>query len=79
GVVTSPDVIPPGFSLWDVYAAKRIYRGLEFFGTVDNFTDSRDPNVGKLAATGAPLPIYRPELGRTFRVGMRFTWTQDRR
>jgi len=71
GVVTLP-VIPLGFSLWDFYAAKRIYRGLEFFSAVDNFTDSRDPNVGKLAASGAPLPIYRPELSRTFR----FTFTQ---
>jgi hypothetical protein len=49
------------------------YRGLEFFGAVYNFTDSRDPNVGTL------LPIFRPELGRTFRVGMRFTWAQERR
>jgi outer membrane receptor for ferrienterochelin and colicins len=64
---------PPGFSLWDFYAAKRVYRGLEFFGAVDNFTDSRDPNMG------TPLPIFRPELGRTFRVGMRFTWAQERR
>jgi hypothetical protein len=47
---------PPGFSLWDFYAAKRIYHGLEFFGAIDNFTDSRDPNVG------TPLPIFRPEL-----------------
>jgi outer membrane receptor for ferrienterochelin and colicins len=72
GAVTLP-VIPQGFSLWDFYAAKRIYRGLEFFGAVDNFTDSRDPNVG------APLPIFRPELGRTFRIGMRFAWAQERR
>jgi outer membrane receptor for ferrienterochelin and colicins len=73
------DVIPPGFSLWDFYAAKRIYRGLELFGAVDNFTDNRDPNVGKFAPNGAPLPIYRAELGRTFRVGMRFSWMKERR
>ncbi|MGH9832716.1 MAG: TonB-dependent receptor [Blastocatellia bacterium] len=79
GAVTSPDVIPPGFRLWDFYAAKRIYRGMEFFGAVDNFTDSRDPNTGKLAVNGTPLPIYRPELGRTFRVGLRWTWAQERR
>jgi outer membrane receptor for ferrienterochelin and colicins len=72
GVLT-PAVIPQGFSLWDFYAAKRIYRGLEFFGAVDNFTDSRDPNVN------TSLPIFRPEVGRAFRVGMRFTWTQERR
>jgi outer membrane receptor for ferrienterochelin and colicins len=79
GTATTPDVIAPGFSLWDFYGAKRIYRGLEFFGAVDNFTDSRDPNAGKLSATGTPLSIYRVELGRTFRVGMRFTWAGERR
>lgn len=79
GVVTAPDVISPGFSLWDFYAAKRIHRGWEFFGAIDNFADSRDPNVGQLSATGAPLPIYRSELGRTFRIGMRFNWAGERK
>ncbi len=75
----TPAVIPPGFSLWDFYAAKRVYRGLEFFGAVDNFTDSRDPNTGRVNANGTALPIYRPELGRAFRVGLRFAWAQERR
>jgi outer membrane receptor for ferrienterochelin and colicins len=79
GTATSPaDVVGSGFSLWDFYGAKRIYHGLEFFGAVDNFTDNRDPNTGRLGATGTPLPIYRAELGRTFRVGMRLTWAGDR-
>ncbi|MDX2044689.1 MAG: TonB-dependent receptor [Acidobacteriota bacterium] len=78
-VTVTPDVIPPGFALWDFYLAKRIHRGLEFFGSLDNLTNSRDPNVGKLNATGAPLPIYRTELGRTFRVGLRFSWTGERK
>jgi outer membrane receptor for ferrienterochelin and colicins len=78
-VTTTPDVIPPGFSLWDFYAAKRIHRGLELFGAVDNFADSRDPNLNKFGTTGAPLPIYRTELGRTFRVGVRFTWAQEKK
>jgi outer membrane receptor for ferrienterochelin and colicins len=79
GVVTSPDVIPPGFSLWDFYTAKRIRRGIEVFGAVDNFADSRDPNAGKTGAGGAPLPIYRTEIGRTFRVGIRFEWAHEGR
>ena len=78
-VTVTPDVIPPGLMYWDFYLAKRIHRGLEFFGSVDNFTDSRDPNIGQFNATGAPLAIYRTELGRTFRVGMRFTWAGERR
>jgi outer membrane receptor for ferrienterochelin and colicins len=77
GTSTAPEVTPPGFSLWDFYGAKRIYRGLELFGAVDNFTNSRDPNAGRLSATGTPLSIYRAELGRTFRVGMRFTWAGE--
>jgi outer membrane receptor for ferrienterochelin and colicins len=76
---TAPDVVAPGFALWDVYAAKRIYRGFEAFGAVDNFTNSRDPNSGLIGATGMPLPIFRSEYGRTFRVGMRFTWSQEKR
>lgn len=79
GTPPALDVIPPGFSQWDFYAAKRISRGLEFFGAVDNLANSRDPNVGKLSATGTPLAIYRTELGRTFRVGMRFTWAGERK
>jgi hypothetical protein len=43
------------------------------FGAVDNFTDSRDPNVN------TSLPIFRPELARAFPVGMRFIWAQERR
>lgn len=83
-VTVTPDVIPQGFALWDFYAAKRIWRGLELFGAVDNLTDSQDPNLNRFgppSATGAPpspLPIYRPELGRTYRLGMRFNWASER-
>jgi outer membrane receptor for ferrienterochelin and colicins len=84
-VTVTPDVIPPGFALWDFYAAKRLWRGLELFGAVDNLTDSQDPNLGRFSppsAPGAPLsplPIYRPELGRTYRLGLRFTWAAERK
>jgi len=78
-VTATPDIIPPGFALWDFYGAKRIHRGLELFGAVDNFADSRDPNLNLFTATGAPLPIYRSELGRTFRIGMRLTWAGEKK
>ena len=72
------DTTTPGFAMWDFYAAQRLFRRerstLELFGAVDNFTDSRDPNTGLLSATGAPLPIYRAEAGRAFRLGMRYTF-----
>jgi outer membrane receptor protein involved in Fe transport len=71
--VFTPDVVPPGFALWDFYAAKRLHRNLEAFGAIDNFTNSRDPNFG------SPLPIYRPEVGRTFRLGLRWSWAREKR
>jgi outer membrane receptor for ferrienterochelin and colicins len=81
GVVTN--TVAPKFALWDFYIAKKLYRGLEVFTAVDNFTDSQDPNTGRFlpatspTANPSPAPIYRPEVGRTFRVGMR--WNFDRR
>lgn len=58
------------FALWDVSATGRLTRGLSVTAAVLNLTDSVDPNTGQTAATGAPLPIYRPEYGRVFRVGL---------
>jgi outer membrane receptor for ferrienterochelin and colicins len=74
----TPNVVAPKFALWDVYAAKTLPNGVELFGAVDNLANSRDPNSGRFAANGSPLPIYRPEFGRTFRIGVRFTWARER-
>ena len=71
------ETIAPGFPMWDVYAAKRIARGFEGFGTVDNLFDNRDPNTGKLSATNTPLSLSRFEVGRTFRVGIRWSFNRD--
>jgi outer membrane receptor for ferrienterochelin and colicins len=75
----STETVAPRFALWDVYAAKSLRNGLEVFGAVDNLTDSQDPNTGLLGANGAPLPIFRPEAGRTFRLGLRWMWARERR
>lgn len=74
----TPNVVAPKFALWDFHLAKTLPGGVEIFGAVDNFTDSRDPNASRVAANGSPLPIYRPEVGRTFRIGIRFTWSHER-
>ncbi len=68
---TAADTVAPAFQLWDAYVAQRIRRGLEAFAAVDNLADSQDPNTGRLNASGRPLPVYRPEVGRTFRLGVR--------
>ncbi len=80
----SVDVVGKQFALWDLYVAKRLYKGLEVFGAVDNFGDSKDPNTDVLlpptppATMPTPAPIYRPDVGRTVRIGIRFNWSQGR-
>ena len=67
---TNAETIAAPFQLWDIYGAKKLPKGFELFGTVDNLFHSKDIN------SGTALPIYRPEAGRTFRIGVR--WTLDR-
>lgn len=76
GVITG-ETIGRYFALWDVYAAKSIYRGLELFGSVDNFLNSQDKRTGQLQpGTTTPYALYRFDQGRTFRLGVR--WSFDR-
>jgi outer membrane receptor for ferrienterochelin and colicins len=74
---TTPAATAPRFALWDAYAAKRLLKGIEFFGAVDNLADNQDPNTGVLLPNGTPAPIYRPDVGRTVRVGLKLAF--DRR
>ena len=69
------DTLAPGYAIWDAYASQRIVRGLNAFVAVDNLADSQDPNLGKLPA-GTPQAIYRPDVGRTVRGGIRWSWAR---
>ena len=68
------DTVAPRFALWDAFLSQRIARGLSAFLTVDNLADSQDPNTGVLLPGGVPAPIYRPEAGRTARVGVQWAF-----
>jgi outer membrane receptor for ferrienterochelin and colicins len=70
------DTLAPGYAIWDAYASQRILRGLNAFVAIDNLADNQDPNLGKLSATGTPLAIYRPDVGRAFRAGVRWSWAR---
>lgn len=73
------ETISPGFQLWDLYAAKSLVKRLEVYGSIDNLFDNQDPNTGRFAANGStPLPILRTEIGRSFRIGLRWTFGNDR-
>lgn len=69
------DTIAPRFALWDAFVSQRIRGGLSAFVTVDNLADSQDPNTEVLLPTGAPAAIYRPEAGRTARVGVQWSFS----
>jgi outer membrane receptor for ferrienterochelin and colicins len=67
------------FQLFDLYGSKDIYKSFQIYGSVDNIFNSQDPNTGKASPTNplVPLTIDRADMGRTFRVGIR--WSFDRK
>jgi outer membrane receptor for ferrienterochelin and colicins len=71
------DTIAPRFALWDAFISQRLGRGLSVLLSVDNIADSQDPNTGVMTAAGTPANIYRPEAGRTARIGVQ--WSFDAR
>lgn len=75
-VAGTSNIYAPGFALWDLTVSKTVIRTAEVFGAVNNLTNSQDPNTGVLSPTGAALPIYRPEIGRTAQLGVRWTWSK---
>jgi outer membrane receptor protein involved in Fe transport len=58
-----------------VFVSQRIGRGLSAFLNIENLTDSQDPNTGVLLPTGAAAAIYRPDAGRTARVGVQWSFS----
>lgn len=75
-VAGTSNIYAPGFALWDLTVSKTVIRVVDAFAAVNNLTNSRDPNAGLVSATGAALPIYRPEIGRTFQLGLRWYWNK---
>lgn len=71
--------VAPSFTLWDVYGAKTFKKNYEVFASIDNLFDNQDGNVGRVdAVTGQPLPLYRLDAGRMFRIGMRVSFGRER-
>jgi outer membrane receptor for ferrienterochelin and colicin len=69
------DTVAPRFSLWDAFVSQRLGRRLSAYLTLDNLLENQDPNTGVLLPTGAPAAIYRPEAGRTARVGVQWAFS----
>ena len=71
---TTQDTVAPRFALWDAFVSQRIGHGLSAFVAVDNLADSQDPNTGVVLPDGAPAALYRPDAGRTARVGVQWSF-----
>ncbi|HTV56429.1 MAG TPA: TonB-dependent receptor, partial [Terriglobia bacterium] len=63
-----------GYGIWSLYGSKRLRRGASFYVAIDNLFNSRDP-----ALHDNPPTYNRPDYGRTFRVGIRYTFSRGER
>jgi outer membrane receptor for ferrienterochelin and colicins len=67
------------FQTVDSYMAKTIRNGFEVFGTVENLFDVKDRNFGKLRPDSTePYAIVRPDAGRMFRLGIRYSFARGK-
>lgn len=63
-----------GYQIWDLYASKRLPAGIQAFGAIDNLANSTDRKLNN------PVPSFdRPDYGRTFRIGLRDSFTRETR
>jgi outer membrane receptor for ferrienterochelin and colicins len=69
------DTLAPRFAVWDGFMSQRIGRRLSAFLNVENLLNSQDPNTGVLLPAGTPAAIYRPEAGRTARIGIQWSFS----
>jgi outer membrane receptor for ferrienterochelin and colicins len=60
------------YALWNLYASKDIARGLQAYGSIDDLADSRDSLLAQ-----NPPSYDRTDYGRTFRIGMRYTFPHE--
>jgi outer membrane receptor for ferrienterochelin and colicins len=61
------------YRIWDLYGSKRLRFGTTVYGAIDNLFESTDRKLRQ------PTPAFdRPDYGRTFRVGLRYSFTRER-
>jgi outer membrane receptor for ferrienterochelin and colicins len=61
-----------GYQIWNLYASKKLGRGIRAFGAIDNLANSRDQKLSE------PQPSFdRPDYGRTFRIGVNYTFPRE--
>lgn len=66
------DLHEKAYAIWNCYASKDIAHGLQAYGAIENLANSRD----SLLAQNPPT-YDRTDYGRTFRIGMRYTFPHE--
>jgi outer membrane receptor for ferrienterochelin and colicins len=60
-----------GYQIWNLYASQAVGHGARLFAAIDNLGDSRDRKLTLHQPT-----FDRPDYGRTFRLGLRYTFAE---
>lgn len=70
----------PAYQLFDLYGSKKLWKGFDVFATIDNLFNDKDPRTGlpSLTNPNSPLGVDRAEVGRTFRVGLRWEFQRGK-
>ncbi len=71
-ITPSPVRHEEAYAMWNLYASKDIVRGIQAYGAIENLGDSRDSLL-----TQNPPTYDRTDYGRTFRIGMRYTFPHE--
>ncbi len=60
------------YAIWNLYGSKEICPGLQVYGAIENLGNSRDSLL-----TQNPPTYDRTDYGRTFRIGLRYTFPHE--
>lgn len=71
-ITPEPPEHEQAYAIWNLYGSKDIHRGLAGYAAIDNLGNSRDSLLNQ-----NPPTYDRTDYGRTFRVGLRYTFPHE--
>ncbi len=74
--VTVPAFVPT-YTTVDIYAAKSFKKRFEIFGLIGNAFNERDANVGRFDERNQPFLIYRNDVGRILKIGLKYSFSKN--
>jgi outer membrane receptor for ferrienterochelin and colicins len=71
-ITPTPPEHEQAYAIWNLYGSKDIHHGLQAYGAIENLGNSRDSLL-----SDNPPTYDRTDYGRTFRVGIRYTFPHE--